>query len=173
MSVLQDVTILDGTISEVEDKLLEASAEMRTLKAKRRSGGLRILLVSVKPERRCLEPQPRTVKLDKLEVEHKGAQISSERSSFGDRSSVSSAGCPKKKRKAAVRKESADTQEYEACHRDVMDVDIDESKEDWSFVPSAVSDSAGSRVTGSAGRKVSSSTISRRQQWKTTESRAH
>ena len=42
-----------------------------------------------------------------------------------------------------MRKESADTQEYEAHHVGGMDVDMDESEEELIFVPSAVSDSAG------------------------------
>ena len=42
-----------------------------------------------------------------------------------------------------VRKESADTHEYEAYHVDGVDVDVDESKEELSFVPSVVSDSVG------------------------------
>ena len=42
-----------------------------------------------------------------------------------------------------MRKESADTQEYESCQLTDMDVDMDENKEEWSFIPSAVSSSAG------------------------------
>ena len=43
--------------------------------------------------------------------------------SAGDQGSVSAAGDLQKKRKA-VRKESADTQEDEACHFDDVDVDV-------------------------------------------------
>ena len=35
----------------------------------------------------------------------------------GDQRSMNSVGGSEKKRKAAVRKESAETQEYEACHK--------------------------------------------------------
>ena len=42
-----------------------------------------------------------------------------------------------------MREESPDTEEYEAYQKDGMDVDMDESNEELSFVPSAVSDSAG------------------------------
>ena len=48
-----------------------------------------------------------------------------------------------KKRKAVVRKESADTQEYESCQLNAMDLDMDENKEELSFIPCAVSSSAG------------------------------
>ena len=63
--------------------------------------------------------------------------------SLGDQSSMSSAGCSQKKRKAAVRKESAETQEYESCQQNGTEVDRDEGMEELSFVPSAVSDTAG------------------------------
>ena len=43
---------------------------------------------------------------------------------------------------AAVRKESADTQEYESCHQNNMDVDRDEVKQELSVVRSASSASA-------------------------------
>ena len=45
-----------------------------------------------------------------------------------------------------VRKESADTKEYESCQLTDMDVDMDEHKEELIFVPSAVSSSAGWRA---------------------------
>ena len=45
-------------------------------------------------------------------------------------------------RRAVVRKEWADTQEYESCQQNDMNVDVDENKEEVSFVPSAVSSSA-------------------------------
>ena len=44
-----------------------------------------------------------------------------------------------------LRKESADTQEYESCQLNDMDVDMDENKQELSFIPIAVSDSAGWR----------------------------
>ena len=43
----------------------------------------------------------------------------------------------------AVRKESADTQDYESCQWNDMDVDMDENMEELSFIPSVVSSSAG------------------------------
>ena len=46
----------------------------------------------------------------------------------GDQSSVSSAGT-QKKGTAVVRKESADTQDYESCQLNDMDVDMDGHKE--------------------------------------------
>ena len=49
-------------------------------------------------------------------------------------------GLAEQKRKVVVRDESADTHEYEANHTDGMDGDMGESKEELSFVPSAVSD---------------------------------
>ena len=57
--------------------------------------------------------------------------------SLGDQDSVSR----KKKRKAVMRKESAETQDYVSCHD--MEVDNDKSQEEVGFVRSAVSDSAG------------------------------
>ena len=54
-------------------------------------------------------------------------------------------GVSQKKRKAVVRRESADTQEYESCKLNDMDVHMDENKEEFSFIPSAVSSSAGWR----------------------------
>ena len=48
-----------------------------------------------------------------------------------------------KKRRALVRKEWAETQEYESCQQNDMNVDVDENKEELSFIPSAVSSLAG------------------------------
>ena len=45
--------------------------------------------------------------------------------------------------KAAVWKESAETQKYESCQQNDMEVDKDENTVEMSFVASAVSDSAG------------------------------
>ena len=56
---------------------------------------------------------------------------------------MSSAGGSKKKRKAVVRKELGDTLEYESRQQNDTDVGMDETKEELSFVASAVSDSAG------------------------------
>ena len=64
-----------------------------------------------------------------------------QRTSIGDQRSVG-IGARRRKRKAVVRKESADTQEQESCQLNDMDVDMDE-KEELSFVPSAVSRTAG------------------------------
>ena len=60
---------------------------------------------------------------------------------------MSSAGISQKKRKAAVRKESAETQE--SCQQNDTEVDRDEGMEELSFVPSAVSDTAGFKFFGS------------------------
>ena len=67
-----------------------------------------------------------------------------------DQSSVSSAGASQKKRKAVLRKESAETQEYESClqtqdYVSCQDMEEDDNKslQAMDFVPSAVSDSAG------------------------------
>ena len=65
-----------------------------------------------------------------------------QRASLGDQSSVSSAGGAQKKRKAVVRRVSADTQECESCQQNDVDVD----KEELSFVPSSVGTSAGWRT---------------------------
>ena len=48
-----------------------------------------------------------------------------------------------RKKKGAVRKESAVTQVSESCQQNDMDVDMDENKDELSFVPSAVSGTAG------------------------------
>ena len=64
-----------------------------------------------------------------------------QRTSIGDQRSVGIE-LAEEKRKAVVRKESADTQEQESCQLNDMDVDMDE-KEELSFVPSAVSRTAG------------------------------
>ena len=42
-----------------------------------------------------------------------------------------------------VRKESADTQEYESCQLNNMDMDMNENKEELSFIPSVVTRTAG------------------------------
>ena len=83
-----------------------------------------------------MEPKVLKVKLDLLEVENKGAQLSSG-------SSVSSTGGQQKKRKAVVRKESAATQAYGSSQQNDMDADMEENKEEISFFSSGVSDSAG------------------------------
>ena len=49
----------------------------------------------------------------------------------------------RKKRKAVVRKESADTQESESYQLNGMDVDMNENKEELSFIPSVVTRTAG------------------------------
>ena len=61
------------------------------------------------------------------------------RASLGDQCSVSSAGGTQKTWKAVVRRESADTQEYDSCQLNDMNVVVVEDKEELSFVPSAVS----------------------------------
>ena len=62
---------------------------------------------------------------------------------LGHQSSASSTGGSQKKRKAAIRKESASTQQHESCQQNDMEVDMEENKEERSFVPSSVSNSAG------------------------------
>ena len=54
-----------------------------------------------------------------------------------------SAGGSQKKRKAVVRKESADTGEYESCQWNNMDMDMNENVEELSSFPIAVRRSAG------------------------------
>ena len=56
---------------------------------------------------------------------------------------MGSAGGTQKKRKAVVRKGLAETQEYESNRLDDMDLDTDVHKGELSFIPSAVSSSAG------------------------------
>ena len=58
---------------------------------------------------------------------------------------MSSAGGAQKKRKAVVRKESADTGEYESCQLNNMDMDMNENVEELSSFPIAVRRSAGWR----------------------------
>ena len=94
--------------------------------------------------RRGQRTEASKVRLDSRELRDGGAQANSEvglnqRVLLGDQSSVSCAGGAQKKRKAVVRKESADAQEYERGQRNDMDVDADEDKEELSFAPSAVS----------------------------------
>ena len=43
---------------------------------------------------------------------------------------------------ARGKKDGSGTQEYESCQLHDMDVDVDENKEEISFIPSAVSESA-------------------------------
>ena len=50
----------------------------------------------------------------------------------------SNASGAQKKRKTVVRKESADTQEYDPHKQKRMDTDVDESEDELSFVPSAI-----------------------------------
>ena len=54
-----------------------------------------------------------------------------------------SSGSVSLERKAAVRKEPAEAQDYESCQLNDMEVDMDENKEESSFIPSAVISSAG------------------------------
>ena len=89
-----------------------------------------MLFVSFWMERRCLEPKALKVK---LHLPDTGAVVD-QRTSLRDHSSVSSAGSSRKKRKAVVRKESADTQEYDPCQQNDMDVDMVENKEELRFV---------------------------------------
>ena len=56
---------------------------------------------------------------------------------------MSNAGGWQREKKAAERKESAETQDYESCQQNGMGVDRDLDKEEMSFVPGAVSDSVG------------------------------
>ena len=56
----------------------------------------------------------------------------------GTKSFVSSVGGSQKKMNAVVRKEFADTQECKSCQLNDMDVDMNETKEELSFVPRAV-----------------------------------
>ena len=55
-----------------------------------------------------------------------------------------------------VRTESVETKEYESCQQNDVEVDRDESLKKLSFVPGAVSDSAGWRepLTGSPYKNV-------------------
>ena len=68
--VLQDVLVLDGKISEVEEKLLDASEEMRTLSVERRKMEVeegRVsdpAGVSLLTQRRYLELQVRKANLE-------------------------------------------------------------------------------------------------------------
>ena len=80
-------------------------------------------------DRLCPQPKALKVKLD-LQVQ--------ERLKW-DQGSGSSAGGSQKKRTSVVRRE---TEECESCRRNDMDVDMDENKEELSFIPSAVSSSA-------------------------------
>ena len=67
-------------------------------------------------------------------VENKDDQVGvvvDRSASLGDQSSVSiTAGSSQKMKKTVVRKELADTQEYESCLQTDMDVDMDENKEE-------------------------------------------
>ena len=87
--------------------------------------------------------QALTKQLDSMEDTGELGVGVDERASFGDQSSMSSTGGWQKKRKAVVRKESAHTQEYESCQQIDMEVDRGEDKEDMSFFPSALIESAG------------------------------
>ena len=105
------------------------------------SGGS-TLPVSFWIERRCLEPKPDEAGLAGRKEQRCPGELGvvvDRRLSLGDQSSVSGTGSPQKKRNAIVRKETTDTQEYQAYHIDGMDL----NKEEMSFVPSAVSDSVG------------------------------
>ena len=110
--------VSDEKILEAEHELLEASAEMRTLmegrKAEVEGLGVSDTARVVVSERRC-------------RCRLAGVSVRSSQ----------------KKRKAVARKESAGTQEYESCHQNDMDLDMDENKEELRFVPSTVSRSAG------------------------------
>ena len=79
------------------------------------------------------------MKLDPQERQNVGAQKElavglARRASEGDQGSVSRTGGSQKKRKAVVRTESADTQEYRSCQVNDMDVDMDENSEELSFI---------------------------------------
>ena len=115
-------------------ELHEASDEMKMITVERRKAEAKGPVLAV----RDLEPEA-------LMVTSGTWAISGSVLARGFRlgtSSVSGAGSSQKKRKAVVQKESADTQEYESCQQNDMDVDMDENNEELSFVPSAVSDSA-------------------------------
>ena len=70
------------------------------------------------------------------------------------------AGGTQNKRKSAMLKQSADTQECEKCHQNDKEVDMDENKEELSFITSTMSSSDGWRepnscVTSNAKKKDS------------------
>ena len=55
--------------------------------------------------------------------------------SLGDQSAMRNAGGSQKTKRAAVQKESAETQEYEAHQQNEMEVDRDEGMVELSFIP--------------------------------------
>ena len=66
-----------------------------------------------------------------------------QRGSLEDQSALRSLGSSQTKRKAAVRKQSAETQENESRRKNDLEVGRDEGMEELCFVPSAASDTAG------------------------------
>ena len=118
-------------ISEVENELHEASEEVRKLPVERRTAEVEKPRVS--DGRKALK-----VKLDLLLRE---VRRRLERVLKGDQRSLRSTGSSQKTRKAAVRKESAGTQDNQPSQLNNMDVDVDENKKELSFIPIAVSSS--------------------------------
>ena len=143
--------VVDGKISQVEEKLLEASGEKRKFVAEktmaeveeRRGSGT----ARVGADREAVSVAQSSEGEAGLAGEQKCpgelGVVVDQKASLGDQSSMRSAGGSQNKSKAVVRKESAETQKYDSHKPKDMDVDIDENKEEVSFVPSAACDSAG------------------------------
>ena len=143
-SLLPDMTVLDDAISEMKKELCEARKATRraTLDwkkgSKSKGGGRRMLLEVASPGRRHL--QLRALRQRSVPMAGPGFGVN-RKGSLGDQSSMCSAGGLQQKRKAFVRKESAETQDDESCQQNDVEVDEHNSLEELGFVPRAVSDS--------------------------------
>ena len=125
----------------MESKFHDAREEMRTLTVERRKAEaeeLRVAVVSLWMERRCQKSKALKVKSWILqERQHGGAQRSLRSVLTRARPQGAKVLCAvlgaRSKWKTVVRKESADTQEYEPCQQNDMDLDMDENKEELCF----------------------------------------
>ena len=136
----------------MENELHEASEGMRELtvgrRVRRRSRGFLTRAGSVWTGGQCQEPKASEGEAGfagKTEPRYpKVLGVGLGRRAEGDQGFVSSAGGSLTKRKAVVRTESSDTQEYESCQLNDVEVDMFENKEESSFPsPVQVSSSAG------------------------------
>ena len=154
---------MEDTISEVENELHEASEEVRKLPVERRTAEVEKPRAS-DTSKAVLDG--RTVLRAQSSEGEAGLAAQQRSETVGESFRRRPTFCEEhgelaKTRKAAVRKESAGTQEYESSQLNDMDVDMDENKKELSFIPIAVSSSDDciypkSCVTGNVRSKVSS-----------------
>ena len=114
-SIFQDGMTLDSEISEVESELRVAEEESRPVAMERRKTEAKGLSVMDIAGVDVGWEAASGAQSSKAKVWSPAGPGVDWKGSLGDQSSISSVGGSQKKRKAPVRKESAETHEYESC----------------------------------------------------------